>query len=131
MAINIKFPIIDNKVDNFLFKGNVITRDALRSKLALLINTKKRQRYYLPIYGLDLDSLLFEQKDSVTFSLVENEIKRTVSLFIPELTITKVDFYEITDKDGNVLPENQLEMEVYFTYNDNIFENEDFITVTI
>lgn len=129
--INIKFPIEDDKVKNFLFKGTLTTKDALRSNLLLLLNTNKGERYYLPDYGTDLNRYLFEQRDSITMSAIEQDIKITVKKYIPQLTITNVNFYELQNSDGVNISENEIEVEVKFVYNDNIFGNQDQVVIII
>ena len=98
--INIKFPLEDDKVNNFLFQTNSVTKDALRSNLLLLLLTDKGERYYLPEYGTNLRKFVFEQKDQITQNDIESDIVETVNKFIPQLTIKSVQFFGDQDEDG-------------------------------
>ena len=129
--INIRFPIEDDKVKNFLFKGTLTTKEALKANLLLLLNTNKGERYYLPEYGTNLNRYLFEQKDKETLSLIEEDIKNTVKKYIPQLTITEVIFFELEDENGVSLAENELGVDVKFVYNDNIFGRNDSVTIIV
>jgi phage baseplate assembly protein W len=129
--INIKFPIEDDKVKNFLFKGTLTTKEALKANLLLLLNTNKGERYYLPEYGTNLNRYLFEQKDKETLSIIEEDIKNTVKKYIPQLTITDVIFFELEDENGISLAENELGVDVKFVYNDNIFGRNDSVTIIV
>jgi len=131
MSINIKFPIEDDKVNNFLFKGTLTTKEALKANLLLLLNTNKGERYYLPDYGTNLMRYLFEQKDKETITEIEEDIKLTVKKYIPQLSVTDVIFYELTDQDGNQMPDNELGIEVRFVYNDNVFSRTDQVTIIV
>ena len=131
MALNIKFPIQDDKVKNFFCKTTLTTKEALKSNLLLLLNTVKGERYYNPDYGTNLMLYIFEQKDNFTEADIESDIKQSVKKWIPQLTITSVIFYRLTDDQGNTLPENQLEIEIKFNYDDNVFGKEDQIVISI
>lgn len=124
VTYNIKFPLEDDSVNNSYFQMSQITKDALSSDLILLLLTEKGERYYEPDYGCGLIKYIFEQNDDVTSVDIEQEIKRTVSLYIPTLTIQKVIFNWNVDDNGNVIPETQLNVNIRFTYTDDTFTEE-------
>ena len=99
-GINIKFPIEDDKNNNFLFKSNKVTKDALKSKLYLLLLTKKGERYYLPDYGTNLEQYIFEPNDNLTENDVEQELKLTVQKYLPDLEIQSISFSQEENSDG-------------------------------
>ena len=92
ITYNIKFPLNDDVTQNTYFKMTRVTKDAFSSDLLLLLLTQKGERYYEPDYGTDLLKYIFEPNDTLTASDVEQEIKRTVSLYIPNLTINNIVF---------------------------------------
>lgn len=121
-SYNIRFPIVDDVTTNKLFQMTTITKDALSSDLLLLLLTQKGERYYEPDYGTNLLKYIFEPNDELTGSDVEQEIKRTVSLYIPALTIDKVTFNWNNDDNGEPIPDTQLNVNIKFTYSEDVFK---------
>jgi phage baseplate assembly protein W len=130
MALNAKFPFQDDVTNNYLFEMSKTTKDALRSNLLLLLLTEKGERYYMPDYGTDLNRFIFDPKDDSTLKRIENEIKITVSKYIPQLTIRRVDFYMLEDGDGLVMDENTIEIEIGFVYTNDINGQEQSVIIT-
>lgn len=122
-TLNIKFPLTDDPSMNTYFKMSNVTKDALSSDLILLLLTQRGERYYEPDYGTNLLKFIFEPNDSLTSSDVEQEIKRTVSLYIPTLKIEKVTFNRLVDDEGNPIPETQLNVNIKFTYGEDAFSD--------
>lgn len=118
---NIKFPLEDNVSKNFLFQMNSITKDALASNLMLLLLTEKGERYYMPDYGTNLLQFIFEPKDSQTTLDIKEDIKQTVSKYIPQLTINEIEFKQDTDYNNNPIKENELSVIIKFTYAEDTF----------
>jgi len=128
-SYNIKYPIRDNVETNTLFQMSQITKDAFSSDLLLLLLTQKGERYYEPDYGTDLLKFIFEPNDGVTAGDIEGEIKNTVSLYIPSLTINNVIFNWDTDDNGEKIEENQLSVMINFTYSEDVFTEQGTITI--
>jgi phage baseplate assembly protein W len=120
-SINIKFPLEDDKVKNGLFEMNNVTKDALTSNLLLLLLTEKGERYYEPDYGTNLRRYIFEPNDGLTQSEIEQEIRETVKRFIPQLTISGVEIITSDDDGGEALNDNQVNVNVDFKYNEDVF----------
>ena len=121
ITYNIKFPLNDDVTQNTYFKMTRVTKDAFSSDLLLLLLTQKGERYYEPDYGTDLLKYIFEPNDTLTASDVEQEIKRTVSLYIPNLMINNIVFNWNTDAEGQPISENQLNVKIRFTYSEDAF----------
>ncbi len=119
--INIRFPLRDDTQKNKAFEMNIVTKEALTSNLLLLLLTKKGERYYEPNYGTNLLQFIFEPKDNLTINEIEAELKDTVKTFIPEVSITKIQFYEDFDDSGQALKENELRVVIDFTYSEDTF----------
>jgi len=98
-----------------------VSKDAFSSDLILLLLTQRGERYYEPDYGTNLLKYIFEPNDSLTANDVEQEIKRVVSLYIPALTIDKITFNWNLDDNGQPIPETQLNVNIKFTYNEDVF----------
>lgn len=121
---NIKFPLVDNTTTNTYFQLTQVTKDALTSDLLLLLLTQRGERYYEPDYGTNLLKYIFEPNDAITGSDVEQEIKRTVSLYIPALTIDKITFNWNHDDNGEPISDTQLNVNIKFTYNEDVFSEQ-------
>lgn len=130
-AINIKFPIEDDVEKNFYFKENFVSKDALVSNLLLLLLTEEGERFYMPDYGINLKKYIFEPKDEITQKEITEEIKDRVKRFIPELTITNVEFFGSSeDEDGNPLQENEITVLVSFVYESDVFSDPGSVEIT-
>ena len=114
-SINIRFPLNDDPNKNTYFQMNQITKDAFSSDLLLLLLTERGERYYHPDYGTNLLKFIFEPNDNLTAQDIEKEIKRTVSLYLPNLTIRSVEFNRPEDN------ESQLNVHIKFTYTEDAF----------
>lgn len=123
--INIKFPLNDDE-NNYLFKLNNTTKDAITSNLLLLLLTEKGERYYNPNYGTNLIKYIFEPNDDITVKDIEKDIRDTVSTFMPNITISSIIFdEESTDKDIN-----RLNVMIKFVYSENAFTESGVINLT-
>jgi len=123
-SFNVKFPLRDDPSTNTYFQMTQITKDALSSDLLLLLLTLPGERYYFPEYGSNLLKYIFEPNDNLTSTDVEQEIKRLVSLYIPSLTIDKVNFNWSEDSEGNAISDNQLNVDIRFTYSEENFSEQ-------
>jgi phage baseplate assembly protein W len=121
VTYNIKYPLNDDVTVNTLFQLSTVTKDAFSSDLLLLLLTQRGERYYEPDFGTNLLKYIFEPNDSLTANNVEEEIKRVVSLYIPALTIDKVTFKWNLDDNGQPIPETELNVNIKFTYNEDVF----------
>jgi len=123
-SYNITYPLRDDVSTNTYFLLSKVTKDAFSSDLLLLLLTQKGERYYEPDYGTNLLKYIFEPNDNLNASDVEQEIKRIVSLYIPALTINNVTFNWNTDDQGNPISENQLNVQISFTYTEDAFSEQ-------
>ncbi len=121
ISYNIKYPLQDDSSNNTYFKLTQITKDAFSSDLLLLLLTEKGERYYEPDYGTNLLKYIFEPNDSTTASDIEQEIKTTVSQYIPSLKIKKITFNWNYDDLGNPIPDIQISVKIDFNYSEDAF----------
>lgn len=127
-SINIKFPLTDDPTTNQFFQLNNVTKNAYSSDLLLLLLTNKGERLYDPAFGTDLIKFIFEPSDNETYNLIEQNIKESVSKYIPDLTIKSIQF--ITFQDDNTLNENQINVKINFTYQEDSFSDTSEISIT-
>lgn len=121
-SYNIKFPLVDDNSTNTFFQTGKITKESFSSDLLLLLLTQKGERYYESDYGTDLLKYIFEPNDELTMNDIETEIKKTVSTYIPYLKIKKVSFNRTIN--DSTIPENQLNVNIKFTYEEDTFTEE-------
>lgn len=121
-GINIKFPFKET-VYGGIFDTNKTTDNAIKDDLISLLTTRRGQRVmrshlYSPIYDY-----IMEQMDDYTKKELETKIIEKVAEFIPQITITKVNFQE--DFDNNIL-----RIEIVFRI-DSFFGVEDSVILNI
>ena len=120
-SINIRFPLEDDTEKNRYFRMNGITKDAFSSDLLLLLLTERGERYYEPDYGTNLLKFLFEPNDNITEQDIDQEIKRTVSLYIPNLSIDSISFNDLREQEGDSYKDHTLNVHIRFTYTEDAF----------
>lgn len=119
-SYNITYPLKDDTTTGGLLSTNRVTKDSYSSNLLLLLLTQKGERYYDSEYGTNLLKYVFEPNDNLTSNQIEEEIKNTVSLYIPELKITSVTFNFGFDDEGNKISDNQINVNVKFVYSEGV-----------
>ena len=123
-SYNIKFPLNDDNVNNTFFQLSTVTKEAFSSDLLLLLLTQKGERWYEPEFGTNLLKYIFEPNDGSTSIDIENDIKRTVALYIPSLKIDSLTFNWNLDDEGNTIPDTQLNVNIKFTYSEDVFSEQ-------
>ena len=114
-----------------------------------LLLTKKGSRYFLPDFGTRLYQFIFDQNDSVTFGLIEGEIRDSVKTYIPNLEITAINVMSAEDDPDNPPgpqeeEDNRLfrvsdystrpytaKVKIEYTVNNGAFSTSDFIILNI
>lgn len=97
----IDFPFNESRRGTFFNMTETPDRE-IRANLLHLILTRRGTRYYLPDFGTRLYEYIFEPNDSVTFQMIEDEIRTTVKKFIPNLDITEIRIVQ-ADQDTEEL----------------------------
>lgn len=122
--INIKFPLQDDSETNFFLKRTETTQDAIRSNLYFLLTTEKGSRFYNREYGSNLKKYLFEPNDNITQFDIEQDIKNTISKWLPNLNINKIEFNQDEEND------NSITIFIHFTYTDGFYTFNDTVAIT-
>jgi phage baseplate assembly protein W len=87
--INISFPFEEDPKGKFL-KMEKTSKRAIKADLLHLLLTQKRQRLYLPSFGVNLRQYIFEQNDGIVHKSIQSEIEAAIKEFIPNLTILEI-----------------------------------------
>ena len=96
--ININYPF-KNSDEGFFLDLTSNDADAIKSDLLHLILTRKGQRYYNPQFGTDLLKFIFEPNDSLTLSLIKEEITNVVKRYLPKLNLTKIEVLQSEESE--------------------------------
>ena len=115
-SYNITFPFKDNNETRSFIKMNQVSKDAYSSNLLLLLLTQKGERYYEPDYGTNLLKYIFEPNDQLTATDIEEEIRNSVALYIPQVQVNSVTFNWNSSEEGQPIPETQVNVNIKFVY---------------
>lgn len=144
----IDFPFRDSLKGDFLNMTETPERE-VRANLIHLLLTRKGSRYYLPDFGTRLYEYIFEQNDTVSFSLIEEEIRESVRKYIPNLDINSIEVMSAEDDpdDQQSFSESEDErlfrtssestkpytakVKIDYTVNNGAFSSSDFIIINI
>lgn len=142
------FPFRDSLKGDYLKMTESPERE-VRSNLIHLILTRKGSRYYLPDFGTRLYEYIFDQNDTISFSLIQEEIRESVRKYIPNLDINSIDVVSAEDDPDNIRVFSQDEDErlfrvsddstkpytakvkIDYTVNNGAFTSSDFIIINI
>lgn len=124
VTYNIKFPLRDDNDKNTYFQLSTLPKEAYSSDLLFLLLTQKGERWYEPEFGTNLLKYIFEPNIDTTAVDVEQEIKRIVPLYIPSLKIDNVTFNWNKDDEGNTISDSQLNVNIKFTYTEDVFSEQ-------
>lgn len=123
-AINIKYPFQNSK-KGFFLELNGEDNQAIKSDLLHLILTNKGERYYNPNFGTNLLKFIFEPNDSLTLAAINAEIKETVKLYFPTLTINNIDVTQ------NTQSEYAATITINYTITDAVYETTEILVVNV
>jgi phage baseplate assembly protein W len=98
MAITygIDYPFRDSPKGDYLNMTEIPEKE-IRANLIHLILTRKGSRYYLPDFGTRIYEYIFDQNDTVTYNIIEEEIREGVKKYIPNLEINSISIMSAED----------------------------------
>ena len=76
--------------------------DDIKSSLQVLLATRLGERVMQPLFGCNLDAMMFEQLDTTLKTEMRNLIEKAILYFEPRINIDKIDM-ESTNTDGLIL----------------------------
>lgn len=121
-SISITYPLQDDLGDNRLFEMDTTAKQSIKSQLLFLLLTVKGSRWYTPNFGTNLQAYLFEPNDTPTWDDITTEVQTSVTKYIPNMIITKMD----TQKGST---DNSLSLNVHYTVSEDYYRESDYVTV--
>jgi phage baseplate assembly protein W len=104
------------------FNSTYSTKDQIKSNLVNLLLTNKGERIMNPEFGCDLSTALFEGITEDTTLLIQDLVRNSVEIFIPEVQITEILVEEASQYNNNSIS-------VTVKYRLRISQNPDQVTV--
>ena len=103
--VGIEFPL-DYSQEGFFRKTKTI-RQQVKSNIRNLLLTEKGERIFQPNFGSNLKSLLFEQITPTSLENVENDIRESLSTWLPYVNVNNI--FVVQDASNPNLVQIQLE----------------------
>ena len=92
-------PAFDNEGGEIqMLKGE----DDIQSSLQVLLGTRLGERVMQPLFGCNLDAMIFELLDATLKTEMRNLIQNAILYFEPRINVDKIDL-ESADTDGLIL----------------------------
>ena len=88
ICVGIEFPL-DYSSQGF-FRRTKTIRQQVKSNIRNLLLTEKGERVFQPNFGSNLKSLLFEQITPTSLENVENDIKESLSTWLPYVNVNNL-----------------------------------------
>jgi phage baseplate assembly protein W len=117
VTYGIDYPFRESQKGQFLKMTESPERE-VRANLIHLILTRRGSRYYLPDFGTRIYEFIFDQNDSITHNLIEEEIREGVKKFIPNLDINSISIVSAEDDPDQSRSFSQEEDERLFRVSD-------------
>lgn len=144
----IDYPFRDSTKGDYIKMTETPERE-VRANLLHLLLTRRGTRYYLPDFGTRIYEYIFEQNDTVTFNLIEEEIRDGVKKYIPNLDINSITINSAEnepdeqrtfsqDEDERLFRVSDFSSKPYtakvkidYTVNNGAFSSSDFVIINI
>ena len=99
--VGIRFPL-DHSPEGFFYKTKTI-REQVKSNIRNLLLTEKGERVFQPNFGSNLKSLLFEQITPISLENVENDIRESLSTWLPYVNVNDLVVVQDSVNSNKVL----------------------------
>lgn len=109
----IKYPISEESEMLTCFDMCENKTDSIKSKLLHVILTPKGQRLRKPNFGTNLIKYIFEQNDSETWGNIKEEIRKQVSIYLPEVVFEDIKII------SNSEDEHGIYIEIDYSFEEN------------
>lgn len=99
----IKYPFSEESDRLTFFDLNETEDEGVKSMLLHIIFTPKGQRLRKPEFGTDLMKFIFDPNDEENWDSVKEEIRRQVSLYLPQVIFNDINIIREESEDANGL----------------------------
>jgi phage baseplate assembly protein W len=82
-----------------VFNSTYTTKDQIKSNLINLLLTSIGERVMNPTFGCNLKRFIFEGINDSNFDFLEQNLIESISIFIPEITVSNISFEPETDSN--------------------------------
>lgn len=110
----IKYPFSEESDSLTFFDLDETKADGVRSKILHIIFTPKGQRLRHPEFGTDLIKYIFEPNDSTTWDAIKEEIRKQISLYLPDIIFNDIKILQNTEEN-----QHAIFVEVDYSVHDN------------
>ena len=100
--LNIKYPFRNDGIQHFFLDANEEPKDKVRSDLLHVVFTPKGQRLRMPEFGTDLIKHIFTPNDGVTWEAIQNEIRDSVSRWVPNMQLDSIKVVKNDENEAEV-----------------------------
>ena len=117
----ITYPFTDDGLNNYLFDLNTNELDSCRSRLQHILFTPKGQRIREPEFGTDLIKYIYDQNDELTWSAVEQNCKDTVSRWLPDVKVNKIEIAQDQNNPTDIFVKSEFTVTInHQQFNDTL-----------
>lgn len=101
----ITYPFNDESERLTFLDMNETKNESIRSMLLHIILTPKGQRLRMPNFGTNLISYIFESNDTETWENIKDEIRKQVSLYLPNVIFDDIKIIHNTEEENSIFIE--------------------------
>ena len=101
----ITYPFNDESERLTFLDMNETKNEGVRSMLLHIILTPKGQRLRMPNFGTNLIKYIFETNEDETWEDIKSEIRKQVSLYLPEVIFDDIKIIHNTEEQNSIFVE--------------------------
>ena len=105
-GIAVKLPFARSSEDGFTTTKTI--EETIKQNFKSLLLTRPGERIMDPDFGVGMDTFLFENFNEGTFSSINKRIVDQVKVYMPQITIQKIDF------NSSAQDQNQLNISIQY-----------------
>lgn len=75
----------------------------IKSSLRILLATRPGERVMQPLFGCNLDELVFENLDTTLMTEIKNKVEKSILYFEPRINLNSIDVIPQMELEGRIL----------------------------
>lgn len=99
----IKYPFTSDNNEGVFMDLNNNIEESVKSRVLHVIFTPKGQKLRDPNFGTNLIKYIFNDKNSLTFNELKNEISSQVIKYVPEVEFKDIRIYESEENEHAII----------------------------